>query len=687
MSSSEETRPIQAITAEEVNETFAPVREKRRHRRKGPRFLRRLRKRFGLRVKLVNVLIMLVAVIVVAGVAALALVTDANNRVQSSLAGLNRVVNSLSNRSGIELTLTDFERLQSSVNDLVNTLASARRQLSFLKPFTSLNQDVEATLASLEAAQSLALAAKDTLTGLQPTLFFLVSGERDETVVAQISSGERIVELLRIGRSRFLSAENYLNQAQQQIDNIALEGISPQLFLNVENLRRYHEQLVGINEVLKQAPEFLTEALGLSGERSYLILSQNSDELRPSGGYISTFGWMSVRNGRITDYSYSPTTATSPNPPSTGLSESMAVPNWWISYSQPIYAAWDGSWYADFPSTAEMAMWYYNNGHNPQSPVNGVIAIDIVGFETILGALGSVAVPGYNRIVTPDNFREVVYDIRAFGEGEAPHKRFIATLYQQIFTDWQETSYDPERSARLLGALLQALQEKHVMIYLSDDELNRAIHLLGWSGAQTPVSGEDYLMVADANLGNKSNRSIARQLIYDVAIQEDGTAQSRATVAYDYSARRASNDPAVNPEYHGPLDYDNLMQLFIPAGSSLISAEDVTYEPTIVAIDDATIIVSQVTVPYDGGERFQFSYQTGVVTTQVGDYSRYRLLVQKQPGTLADSVSVQITLPPEAQVVSVSPQPSASYNLDQPILEFQFALTSDQQIEVIYTPN
>src|SRR5690606_23836243 len=174
---------------------------------------------------------------------------------------------------------------------------------------------------------------------------------------------------------------------------------------------------------------------------------------------------------------------------------------------------------------------------------------------------------------------------------------------------------------------------------------------------------------------------------YDVAIQEDGTAQSRATVAYDYSARRASNDPAVNPEYHGPLDYDNLMQLFIPAGSSLISAEDVTYEPTIVAIDDATIIVSQVTVPYDGGERFQFSYQTGVVTTQVGDYSRYRLLVQKQPGTLADSVSVQITLPPEAQVVSVSPQPSASYNLDQPILEFQFALTSDQQIEVIYTPN
>jgi hypothetical protein len=176
-------------------------------------------------------------------------------------------------------------------------------------------------------------------------------------------------------------------------------------------------------------------------------------------------------------------------------------------------------------------------------------------------------------------------------------------------------------------------------------------------------------------------------LVYDVTLQEDGTALSRATVAYDYSARRASTDPAVNPDFHGPLDYDNLMQLFVPSGTALVSADDLTYEPTVVTDEGATIFVSQVRVPYDGGERFQFSYQTGSVITQIGDYSRYRLLVQKQPGTLADSVSVQIALPAEAVVISVSPEPSASYSLDQPILEFQFTLTTDQQIEVVYAPN
>src|SRR5699024_10555257 len=109
---------------------------------------------------------------------------------------------------------------------------------------------------------------------------------------------------------------------------------------------------------------------------------------------------------------------------------------------------------------------------------------------------------------------------------------------------------------------MRALQEKHIMVYVGDEELNRAIQLLGWSGAQTPTPGEDYLLVADANLGNKSNRSIVRQLTYDISIQEDGTAESRATVTYDYSARRASSDPAVNPDFHGPLDYGNLMQSF-----------------------------------------------------------------------------------------------------------------------------
>lgn len=672
MSSSDDTKPIQPAEIS-VPETFQPVRERRKHRHhsSGPRWWRRLKRKIGLnRIRWRTVLLYLVAIIAVVVVGATALAADAANRVQSSVTSLERVLGSLQSRPGTELTLNDFNRLQSSVKDVVGTLSGVTRQTALIRPFAGVSGELDATLMTLDSAQDLARAADVILTGLQPTLFFLVSGSADETVAAQFSSGERVVELLA--------------SAERRIDAVPIETLSPQAVLRFRDLETYHEMLSEINDLLLEAPDLLTSALGIDSERSYLILSQNSDELRPSGGYVSTYGWLTIRSGRILDYSYSPTTATSPNPPPSAFADQYEVPPWWIQYSQPVYAAWDGSWYADFSGTADMAMAYYNGGNNPQSPVHGVIGIDIVGFEYILDALGSVVVPGYSTIVTPDNFRTVVYDIRAFGLGENPHKRFVADVYQQIFSDWQTVSMDPSRSAAILGAVLKALQEKHIVLYFAQSELNDAVDGLGWSGAQEVTPNSDYLLVADANLGNKSNRSVLRQLTYDIEIQSDGSLNSRVTVAYDYSDRTASADPAVDPEHHGPLDYNNLLQVFVPLGSEL-TGTNLTFEPQTANTDQHTIFVSNNTIAYDSTERLQFSYATPPLIETVGAYSRYQLNVQKQLGTIADPIGVQVTLPADAQVVRVSPQPVASYNLDNPILEFRFTLNTDQQIEIIYS--
>ncbi|NDJ59852.1 MAG: DUF4012 domain-containing protein, partial [Chloroflexi bacterium] len=559
----QETRPIQTPEVEDsapvpVTPNAAKVRVRRR-RRRGP--LRRLSHRLGIKIKPINLLIVLVSIVVVVAVGAGALIADAANQVQASLTQVNRAFSTLNAGSGTELTLTDFRRLQTSVNNLSRDLRRVQGQIGFVEPFVSLNPDLEATWIALGAARSLSAAAGSMLNGLQPTLNYLVSGGEDDRVVPQISSGERIVERLTTGLGQFQDASRHLEVARRQLDSLELGTLSASLLLTINEMETYYDLLDDINGILNDARDSLNAALGLEGERSYLILSQNSDELRPSGGYVSTYGWMLVRNGRISDYSYSATTASSPNPPPSVLADQVPIPEWWIPYSEPIFAAWDGSWYADFPSTAEMAMWYYNSGGNPQSPVDGVIAIDIVGFEYILGALGRVEVPGYDVVVTPQNFRQVIYDIRAFGEGDLPHKRFLAALYQQIFSDWQEFSADPETSNLLLGAVLQALQEKHLMLHFTDESLNNAVEILGWGGYQSPGTDHDYLMIADGNLGNKSNNSILRQLTYNVEIQLDGTLNSRTTIEYAYEERLAQADPAVNPEFHGPLDYNNLLQV------------------------------------------------------------------------------------------------------------------------------
>ncbi|HEX2908001.1 MAG TPA: DUF4012 domain-containing protein [Phototrophicaceae bacterium] len=650
------------------------------HRRRSRSRWKRLRKRLKRLVNWRILLVTLVSILVVVVVGALVLTTDAANRVNTSVSNLNRVIEMVANRPGTELTLTDFQRLQSSINDLLLNLNRARWQTVFLRPFAFLNPDLNATFLSLSIAEELALAADDVLTGLEPTLFFMVSGDDSERVIAQISSGERIIELLDIGRSRFLSANDHLEKAGMQLAQVDFAEVSPAFLLQTLTLQSYHQQFKTINDLLLTAPDTLSLALGLNDPQSYLILSQNSDELRPSGGYISTYGWMTVRNGRITDYNYRATTAQSPNPPK--IESPYPVPEWWIQYGEPVYAAWDGSWYADFSKTAAMASWYYNAGNNPESPVTGVIGLDIVGFEYILNVIGEVVVPEYDVKVTKANFRQVVYDIRAAGQEPQAHKQFVAALYRQIFSDWQTLSRDQAKSTELLGATIQALQEKHLLLYFEDAVLNQAVQRLGWAGIQAAEADHDYLMAADANLGNKSNRSIIRQLTYDVEIEPDGRLQSRATVAYDYPRTLAENDPAVDAEHHGPLDYNNLLQVFVPAASGLTTNE--MDEIQAVEADSHTIFVRQVEIPYDGGDRFQFLYETPALVEHFGPYHQYRLLLQKQPGIIAEIVNVQVSLPPNATLVNATPEALATYNLNRSILEFRLTLTTDQWIEIIY---
>ncbi|MGQ9907352.1 MAG: DUF4012 domain-containing protein [Candidatus Flexifilum sp.] len=655
----------------------------RKRVRRGPRWLRQFRRTVIGRLQPLKIAAILLSLIAVAAVAVLVLVSDATNRVENAVASLNRVVSSIGGRTGTDLTLNDFTRLQSAVADVSSTLSGVRRQLAFLQPISEQIPDTAGLFIALDAALELANAGGAMLNGLQPTLVFLVAGEDDETLVAPISSGQRVVELLRLGRPSFLAARETLGRADAIINRLAAAGSSAQNVLNAELLAQYARALEQANTLLINAPDLLTVALGLEREQSYLVLAQNSDEIRPPGGYLSTYGWFTVRNGRIENYAYSATTANSPNPPPASMAAEVQVPDWWITYQQPIYAAWDGSWDVDFPTTAQRAMWYYNSGGNPQSPVDGVIAIDIVAFERILGVLGSVTVPGYNEIVTEANFREVIYDIRASGEGDSPHKRFLAALYRQIFSDWQSFSATPETGTRMISALLELLRERHIMLVFTDAALNQAVDLLGWNGRQLPATAGDYLLVADANLGNKANRSVVRQTTYDVQIQADGSASSRLSLIYDYSDSRARLDPAVAPE-HGSIDYNNLLQVFVPVDAQLESATLGLNAVRIVRDAAHTRLISRFTVAYDRSERYQFIYTTPGVIEPVGNFLRYELVIQKQPGIQPDVVNVQIALPPGAVLINATPTPSASYPLEQLILEYRLELTTDLTFEVIY---
>lgn len=656
----------------------------RRRRRRRSSLFRKLQRRLKkIRWNLIALVIIVVAVITT--MVGLILVTDATNQLQQSRTSFERSVEIFSKKPANEWTYSDYERLHRGVSDLLVSIDRAQSRTRFLKPIATLDSNLTTQFIVLDSSEQLGLALDYMLTGLKPTVFFLTEGQAN-TTLGQVSSGERVVELLLLGRSSFLNAEEHLTNFDTELAKIDRSAISENLFLLVEDLQNYREQIADINSALLSGSDVLTSMLGLNGTKTYLVLSQNSDELRPSGGYVSTYGWMTVRNGRIVDYNYQPTTLNSPNRPTRAIPDEFAIPRWWLPTGEPITLLWDGSWSPDYPTTAKMAAWYYDNGFNPHSPVDGVIAIDIVGFEYMLEAIGDVHVEGYpGTIVNAANFRNIVYDIRASEEGDLPHKRFLAAVYRSIMTSWQNVP--PDRKDDVLGAQLRALREQHLMVYFTDDALNQVLETFGWSGQQQPALDYDYLMVVDANITpNKSNRSIIRQITYDVTIEANNTLHSRVTISYDYSDILARNDPAVN-DNHGVIDrYYNRLQVFVPYASNVTDLSGMPPGTETFETETHTQLVSFVAVEYNAGARYQFSYTTPALVEEFGPYRRYRLLLQKQPGTLNDAVNIQVKLPPDATIVDTSPNPVANFTLDQPVLEFRVNLTRHQWIEIVYQP-
>lgn len=654
------------------------VKRRRYRSSKWRKLRRRLKKiRWGL------IAVVVVAIAVILALTGLILVTDATAELQQSRTAFERSIDLFNDKPANEWTYADYERLTRSLSDLLVSIDRAQSRISFLRPVAQFNANFEAQFAILDASEELGNALSYMLSGMRPTVFFLTEGQQDSTL-GQISSGERVVELLLLGRSSFSASQTYLASFDAELAKVDQAHISEDLFLLIEDLKDYRNQVADINTVLINGSDSLTTILGLDSPKTYLVLSQNSDELRPSGGYVSTYGWMTVRNGRIVDYDYQPTTDETPNRPTIDIPDEFAVPSWWIPTGDPVTLLWDGSWSPDYPTTAQMAAWYYDNGFNPNSPVDGVIAIDMVGFEYMLEAIGTVEVEGYPNItINADNFRSIIYDIRTSGDGDTPHKRFLAAVYRSIMTSWQNVPVDLKDE--VLGAQLRALREQHLMVYFMDDSLNQSFAPFGWSGEQEDALNHDYLMVVDANVTpNKSNRSIIRQITYDVNIQSNGTLDNRVTLSYDYSDILAKSDPAVS-EGNGLIDrYYNRLQVFIPHASTITDTEDMPGGTEVFATETHTQIASFVTIEYNAGERYQFSFATPVLVEEFGPYRRYRLFLQKQSGTINDTVNVQVKLPLGAALVDASPAPIASFVLEQQVLEFRAELTRSQWIEIIY---
>ncbi|MBU2068445.1 DUF4012 domain-containing protein, partial [Patescibacteria group bacterium] len=149
--------------------------------------------------------------------------------------------------------------------------------------------------------------------------------------------------------------------------------------------------------------KLVPELIGFNGEKNYLLLFQNNLELRPSGGYIGTFGILKMENAQIKSFEVHDTNmfdhfgTVQTNPPQP-IKDYLKVTNWQMR---------DGNWSPDFPTAAQQVEYFYHL-QGGQEEFDGIIGVNAIVLEDLLKLIGSVYLSEFDKQF---NSEDVLYQI------------------------------------------------------------------------------------------------------------------------------------------------------------------------------------------------------------------------------------------------------------------------------------
>ncbi len=387
--------------------------------------------------------------------------------------------------------------------------------------------------------------------------------------------------------------------------------------------------------LLRLAPALM----GQRGESVWLVVAQNNEELRPTGGFISALGEVRVRRGEVGEIAF----ADSYRYVSRKRQYPPAPPAMREHLKTEILVLRDANWWPDVPTSARVVAQFYKM--ETGTAVDGVIFVDLDAVRLLVDGLGGLALPGGIR-VTSDTLLPYFYESwnsPTCTQDEAcnwwrKRKGFLNVVAAALMDRIQRRpqSIPPLRFAR---RLVQALDEHHILIIpLTDARARQIVAQYGWDAAMRPGQG-DYLRITDTNVGfNKANAKVRLSVEYQVDLTDPRAPEATLILTYRHTATRRV-PRCYQIAYYGRRYQDmqdrcywNYLRVDVPAGATLVERHGFRAGNVTVGVGDAgtTEFAGLVIVP-PGEERtvyLRYALPPRVVTAD-----GYRLRVEKQPGT------------------------------------------------------
>lgn len=351
-----------------------------------------------------------------------------------------------------------------------------------------------------------------------------------------------------------------------------------------------------------------------------LFISQDTMEMRPTGGFIGSFGVLHVAHGTIELERYEGIEALpDAEPPMAAPAElgAVLVKPWGLS---------NINWWPDFPTSASAAVEMFKRQGGGE--VDGVLSFNEDTMARLVGALGSVQVPGYQKPVTGDGFAQrALYEVELKRPPDNPKKKFLILMADVVFHRLFQLPAD--KVPALVDALGRSAGEGSLQVWFANPAWQTDIADSSIDGALPhPDFAQDFLHLTEANMtASKANADLTRKASYQVERAPEG--RLRATLQIDYL--NSGPGSLMNPYYNGQV------WIYVPQGSELVSG---TGELAGDPASPYAVITAKVFVQPNGGQQvLSFEY---LLPETVAEDGHYHLLWLRQVGMSRDSLVANI---------------------------------------------
>lgn len=565
------------------------------------------------------------------------------NLVAKALEMKDRVINSALlgnwhlNQAKDSLVEQNFSEAQNQFTQAFNTFYQAQQDMSEAgQIFNKLlgifpqKQDADALLSS---AGLISQAGQD---------FIKIQSNFAEIKISPsgISGQEKnIKEIFKDIDFTLKQTENKLSKAASQIEKVNLDNLPEnqrENFVSLKSKIQIISLSVGnLEKVFSLANSFLM------GQKNILLLFENNNELRASGGFIGTFGNLKLTDGNITAINVSSIYDLDGQ-----LSEIIKPPHPILNVNSRWFMR-DANWFADFPATAKAVSGFYEKegGETPDI----VIAITPNLIIDWLKITGPISMPKYGITINADNFIEQTQVATTLNENMPTNepKQILADLVPIFMQKFSEA--DKNLWPIIIQSLQNNLNSKQIAVYSRDSTLAQKLNNFHWTG-NIEKSDRDYLSIISSNLGGtKTDLFVDQKINLKTMVEQDGS------IINELSITRTNKLPVLDKT--GNISY---LRILVPNGSKLISnlgfdyknldfPKDIDYriDDSVLAWEKNSVkdVLTGTTIGTESGKTFFANWMElkgGESKTikiiyqlpfKLNSVDRYSLILQKQIGS------------------------------------------------------